>query len=590
MNAFIKLIDNCQTASIIETQGGQSRYLLKVDNDFLHKIGGLRYENVYLWDAAEIFAIIDAYALNHDLLDYENIPLNEKGYKPRIGDECISRRDGDGVFYERKLWLKTIKTNSTDRHKRLSATTYINVKNFFGGLNFEEACAAFEVNEKYTVDESGLKLFLLMDKFSDEINYITGIKVFNAYRQINFWSMGGISKAYYLKLFEQKTEGIKYKDFVPQNEEFEIEMRLSHLLAKGVIYCKKFNAYYYDVTKYDVNSLFPFVAKSCPIFYPPTNSTWDEYRKTPKSEFNKVRFIITFNRLLLEVKPEYPNVLQPYGVKCTDTNSRILEYKNQSFFSEHLETLLKIYDMADIDVKAVYKLRIEEDEAIGEFVDSLYNLKKQLKGGRRTVVKFLLNNLHGKFAQLCLLSNFEYNKDENGILTRRIKSLRNNWKKSHFDYIRGAYIYSMAQRQILEEMIKLPRPKDIAYIDTDCFIVDAGNAPQHISNEIGEFKEELYYARVMFYAPKTYIGYDINSKMKIVAAGLNATEIKHYICGGEIPYDLTTLENIPDLVLPTTVTRRTVNGFEKVIEWRKIGNGLKDKDYNQGLYINGTEN
>lgn len=589
MNAFIKLINNYQTASVCDTNGG--RYLLPVDKDFLHKIGSYRYEYVYLWDAPEIFAIIDAYALNNNLQDYEQLELNQNGFKPRVTFECISRRDSEGAYYERKIWIKTQKAHSTDRHKRLAPTTYINIHNFFGSITFQEACNAFEV--KYDINYAGGCLDYLIRNFATAIYSITGITIFEQKTgKIKYWTMGGISKAYYLKLFERQTKGIKYNDYVAQNEDFEIEMRLTHLLSKGILYCKSFNVEYANQYKFDKNSLFSHVGQDCPIFYPPINSTWQEYiASRPKRNKVNETYIITFKRLLLKVKPAFPNVLQPEGEICSDKNPPILSYQNKSFFAEHFETICKIYDIIDIEVKQVYRLKYMRDGAILEFTQKLFDLKKSLNGNtaRRSVVKFLLNNLHGKFAQICLQAIFEYTTGKDGLLIRKVKSLRNTWKRGHFDFIRGAYIYSMAQREMLEELIRLPHPHKVNYIDTDCFFVCLDNSPRNVGDELGQFKEENFYKYCMFYAPKTYIGYNKNAEMIITCAGLNANEIKAFIYQEVIPYTPVWLDDIPDIKIPFTFTRRTLNGFARVTEGRTIGQGLTTKDIEEGGYINATD-
>lgn len=586
MNAYIKLINNYTTVDVYDDNG--THFIKSITSELLFALSACRYDNVYVWDAPEVFAIIDAYALNNFIQDYELLPLNDQGYKSRITSECISRRDGDGAYYERKLWLKTQKANSIDRHKRLSATTYINVHNFFGSVKFKDACKAFGV---CFATYGAIALKYLLQKFADSIYDITSISIFDDKGKLKYWSMGGISKAYYLKLFESYTQGIKYKDYVLQNEEFETEMRLTHLLSKGILYCKKFDVEFSNQYKFDKNSLFPHVGQDCPIFYPPIKSTWEEYTINRKfyHKRNEI-YILTFNRLLLSVKRAFPNVLQPHGEICTDKNPPILEYKNQSFFAPHFEQIQKIYDILDVDIKAVYKLKTVRDPAILEFNQKLFSLKKSLNGNtpRRTVVKYLLNNLHGKLAQICLQSNFEYSKDENGVLTRRIKSLNNTWKKSHFDYLRGAYIYSMAQSEMLEELIKLPRPKEVAYIDTDCFITEITNAPRNVGDNLGQFKKENYYKRVCFYAPKTYIGIDGDDDIKITCAGLNAEEIKNYL--PKIFRKRQHLKEISVNNLPTTITRRTAEGFKRVIEWRTIGKGLTQNDYTEGGYIYGSDN
>ena len=587
MNAYIKLCAGYETAYLYADNG--ENYTLDVNADLLKFISAKRYDNIYVWDAPEIFAIIDAFAINNNLQSYEDLELNKNGYLPRVTFECISRKDNDGGYYERKIWLKTQKLDSIDRHKRIAATSYINIKNFFGSISFKEARKAFEVIENQT---PGMQVKNLLYNFAKSIENITGINIFDENGKIKYWTMGGISKAYYFKLFEQKTKGIQYIDYVPQNEDFEIEMRLTHLLSKGILYCRAFNVELNEQRKFDKNSLFPHVSQDCPIFYAPIKVDFSEYWQNRNNiNSRNTRYIITFNRLLLKVKSQYPNVLQPHGEKCTDKNPPIVDFTNQSFFEEHFETLLKIYEIVDIDIKNVYRLKIERDTAILEYNQKLFALKKSLNNNsaRRSVVKYLLNNLHGKFAQICLQPKFNYTKNDKGILVRQIKALRNTWKKSHFDYLRGAYIYSMAQREMLEELIKLPHPLQVNYIDTDCFVVGLNNAPKNIGEELGEFKVENFYRGVMFYAPKTYIGVDGRGDLKVTCAGMQAKEIKDFIVEECIPYAPTSLEDIIDMEIPTTFTRRTVYGFERVTEWRTIGQGLTNDELENGGYISGTE-
>lgn len=581
MNAYLMLGNNFKTATYCNDN--EECFYTNDLTELILELSSKRYDTVYVWHAPEIFALLDSYAINNNLEDYEQLALNSKGYKPRVENECISRRDSDSGYYQRKIWLKTKKFGSTDRHKRLFGTSYINIKNFFGSINFESACSAFDIKNNIN---SAIALKELIYKFSSSIREISGIELFDN-GHMNYWTMGGISKSYYLNLFKIHFP-MGYRNYSIHNEEFEIEMRLTHLLHKGILYCKQFNKEYRDYYKVDKNSLFPSVSRYCPLFTNVKKSSWEEYSAAFRVNY---KFIIVFNRLVLEVKPEYPNVLQAPGEKCTDRNSNIIEYTNQSFFNEHFETLLKIYNVIDIDIKAVYKLRTQKDPVICYYNQSLFNLKKSLNNNipLRTIIKYFLNNLHGKYAQISLQPKFEYTKDNNGILTRRIKSLKNTWSKTHFDYIRGAYIYSMAQRDMLEELIRLPKPLEVAYIDTDCFVVKGNNLPLplFIGAELGEFKIENVYKKIMFYAPKNYIGIT-RAGLEVTCAGMQSTEIKEFLL---IRFNADiNLSDIINLELPSTFTRRTKNGFERVKEFRKLGRGLTDKEVLAGGYIIGTDN
>ena len=96
----------------------------------------LRLDNIYIWQGAALFALIDTFANKNNLFNYAQIPTDEKGRRLRCDKEAISYKDGAGIYYQRKLWLKTVKKNSTDRHRRLTSTNFINFSNFFGGLDF----------------------------------------------------------------------------------------------------------------------------------------------------------------------------------------------------------------------------------------------------------------------------------------------------------------------------------------------------------------------------------------------------------------------------------------------------------------------
>ena len=232
-----------------------------------YDILSLRLDNIYVWQGASVFALIDTFSNENNLFNYVLIPTDDKGRRKRCDVEAISYKDGAGMYYQRKLWLKTIKKGSSDRHKRLSSTNFINFSNFFGGQDFESVCKSFCI----TTDMPCIALRDLIIKFTTFIKDITGLELFKDNGAIKYWTIGALSKAFYLKLYGQLYGHNEHNNLLQcyqedhqQSKVFEYDMRKAHLLTPGMLYYKD-NILHKNCYKYDINSLFPYIERIAPF-------------------------------------------------------------------------------------------------------------------------------------------------------------------------------------------------------------------------------------------------------------------------------------------------------------------------------------
>lgn len=559
----------------------------------------LRYDYLYVWDTTVIFAFLDAWANQEKLTNYNDIGLNENGYKAKCDCEAISYKDGEGAYYQRKLWLKTAKAGSTDRHKRLTATSFINFKNYFGNKSIEDILKAFKINLTTSTSKFLLPAYSMVEllkRFDKFIFEITGMRFIKSTGAPLAWTMGGISKAYYLRLYAPNalSPNRLYQERNIQSKGIEFELRTSNLLLPGLLYMKD-KRLRNKCYKYDKNSLFPAAEKDLPFFGIPRKVPFNTVYTLEKT--NKYEFIYLFKNLSLQLKPGKLPIFKEPNTLYHGKNKTNIFIENQAFFSFYYKLLSHFYYITFEDVQA-YILLKTPDRAITKYVDSLYAYKTAAKRGEidpglYTVVKYLLNNLHGKFAQLTINAEYDYIRNKDGIVVKKEKEIKDNWENSHFDYIRGAWVYAKSQAIMLQDLIDLELQghdllKEIFYIDTDCLVTTISDIPTS-DTQLGKYKLEGKFYQFKVYAPKTYFSINWDScessackyaEYNLTVAGMQKKEIFDYL-QKYYPYD-NWFEVLSKIKLPNTILKRTPTGCEYVIEWRKLVVKYKDRS-NKGV-------
>lgn len=560
-------------------------------NLLLNYLSKMRVNFVYCWDGAKLFADFDNWTMRRKLPDYDEVaPTDARGYRPRVNVECYSIRDGDQSYYSRRYWLKTVSNLTTDRHKRLHGVTLVNAQNYFGGRELTEIFKTFQTDI----------LGEVLTKFNDNVSRLTGgLCIFNPNTEKpNFLTLGAISKAYYLKLKYPELDAPQrvkqYQRDYPSDKRKERELRAANLLTGGIIYLKDTQTHY-DLYKYDKVSLFPSVERDLPALGVPREVPLDDFDGT-FDDGQYYEYIFIFNSLTLKRKPHMPALYPPQD-DYTGINVDIITVEEEALFAPLYFAYLNYYDVVDSDVEKIYKCRKLHDPAISAYVDTIFKEKAAATDpAYYFIIKLILNNLHGKFAQNPVTPTYTRTQSPTGAVERHKSGIKDNWTAGHFDYIRGAYIYSMARAKMLNDLAKLAEVEEIKaaeghaapyrlvdhlyYSDTDSAVLDHEiTVDGVVGNNLGQFKDEGEISKFHVYAPKIYAycpAVYFNPAPVLKCAGAKADEILDFwrMCHADNPYLHTDLIDFleEDEVLPITTLHRTDTGAEYRTEWRQLVN------------------
>lgn len=538
----------------------------------------LRLNVVYCWHGAKLFADFDNWAMRMKLTDYDvKYPADGRGYRPRVVEECYSVRDGDQAYYSRRYWLKTANATTGDRHKRLHGVTLVNAQNYFGGRDLEEILNTFQADSLNEV----------MREFSARIHNLTGFDLYDDYdEKPNFLTLGAISKAFYLSLkYPEISPAQRLKQYQadhPSDKAIERELRCANLLAGGIIYMKD-RATHFDLYKYDKVSLFPSVERNLPALGIPREIPLESFTGDMQDDYE---YIFIFKSLTLKRKNHMPAMYPPQE-GYTGENKDVISVENEALFAPLYFAYLEYYDVIESEIGKIYRCRKIPDPAIKSYVDRLFTEKDNATDpAYYFVIKLILNNLHGKFAQNPITPTFTRNQGATGAVERHQSGLKDNWKLGHFDYVRGAYIYSMARAKMLKELAVIAQnyggngwrlADHLFYSDTDSAIIDRPiTLDGFVGRALGQFKDEGRLYKFKAYAPKIYAYIERGEtcfKPVLKCAGAKSEEIINYWQGmcfddGGVT-DLIDFLNWGEL-LPITTLRRTDTGAEYYKDMRPL--------------------
>lgn len=478
-------------------------------NAIFTRLGQSRVNVVYVWNSSLFFAQLDIFAKLRGLTEEKS------------SSEFLRKLDVESVAYSRELKLKTAKAGSTDRHARGIITYYFALDKFFPSMTLEDALEALQCPQS-----SGLET--LLSHYANYIEDVTGLSLINEKNgRLKFLTVGALSKAYYLSIkYNCANPVAEYTADNPSNYELDLKFRLEKLLPPPLLYmCKNVCR---NGIKLDVNSLYPSIEKKLPNLGLPRLCAKDE-----EEDDALYVYIYSFKTLTLKLTQGAPPLLHnPFSEYHGDNADTITINQNFSIFKELLQSWLIFYDIIDYDLTARYKCRKKSDPAINHFVTHLYKVKKSSVGGARFLAKNLINFLHGKFAQLPFFGEYEEYTAEDGTIKKRLKNVKDSWEKSHFHFVRGAYIYAMAQRQMLiyiDDFLS-KNSGNIYYIDTDCIITNSCQAVcadiLPCDNEkLGYFKEEEIFTDFIALSPKNYIRKNLDGDIMLTCAGADFKQI-----------------------------------------------------------------
>lgn len=493
---------------------------------------GLDY--IYILNAPEFFGFIDYFATVERLFYYDDLK-DDSGQRKRITKEAWTVKEGVGQSYSRKIWLYSTKGNT--RHKRLHSVSFMNFSPMVGGLSLQELIDAFS---RCRTGDSLEDFATCLKAFDELFERITGQK-FLGEKFPAAWTMGGAARNYYLRLrYPNATSRLKlYQISHPQNINFEYQLREDKLLMPGLLYAykRKILLNTPGLKKYDVNSLFAATERDLPDLGKFEECSFKDYNQITRKKYE---FIFIIQSLVLKRKKDMPGVFCSPFETYESNNDYITISQEWAVFAPFLEALKNFYDIVEMEITSVYRAAKYTDPAIMKYVDSLDKLKatarKQHNKGLATIVKFLIVNLHGKFAQKTVSEEvrFEYDSKQDIIIKQETDDIKEEWENKHFDYIRGAYIYTMARVRIMEIILRFKEVlasggmlvEHIFYDDTDSIVTDL-TAPADIvdSFKLGKLRLEEEYETFEVIAPKTYWGRTLNNEIKLVCAGLDKKEV-----------------------------------------------------------------
>jgi hypothetical protein len=187
-----------------------------------------------------------------------------------------------------------------------------------------------------------------------------------------------------------------------------------------------------------------------------------------------------------------------------------------------------------VKAKIVKGLVYEKEQPFEEFISSVYKLKSETIGAKRTFTKFLLNGCYGKFGEKpehtsleCFgtdAEGFDFQQENHGRCTplgegcRMLAVSSERWAM-HAHFAIAAYITGRARIALHRFLLASDSP---AYCDSDsihCKESKSAEINRFVSNELGALKVEIQKYKGEFYAPKIYRLTEENGKQHLACKG-----------------------------------------------------------------------
>lgn len=494
----------------------------------------LHADTVIALDGQILFSYIDSWATMQHLPRFEELNDNSKKRK-RLTCEAWSSIDSEAEPYSRKVWIRV---KDATRHTRLKTVTFFNFSALVGTYKRGDIAAMLGMPESSTTAE-------LICRWDSVFRDICGRRWLGECH-IGAWTAGGMSRQLYLKMrYPDAQNGLRtYQIQHPQNKELEYRLRAARLVAPGLLICTP-GREFKNVYKYDVNSLFPAYVQAGREFTAWKACSALEAAGMFGSNGNKSVIYILAPGTIFKRRAGKPSVFySPFD----DFNNKEIFSIDEEFaiFRYYLDALAEFYEIYNMRIIGAYCANTVKDSSAARFVHLLYNSKREAGAAHNTALrnfyKLILNNFHGKLLQKTFKIDPVYTI-ENGIVERKFddENLTDEWETKHFDFIRGADVYTGTRAYMLDIVARIcnyARAHDlnasdlIAYSDTDSIITPlkpeeftrVTDSP--ITDEISAWKIEQVYSEFCAIAPKIYYGRDAAGEFTVTAAGFNKAQIK----------------------------------------------------------------
>lgn len=448
-------------------------------------------------------------------------------------------------------------------------TEFRGIAPYFGGLKLREVCKSLKLTETSKCD----LMYLLVEYLESTYKEIGDFEFLSRHFLQSTYTVGRAARSIYLKMRYGGDSLKAYQREHPQSEELEDYFRARKLLLggmcitnpdyKGKLFIRKNPN---SIKKYDVNGLYSYIANECGELSPPEPTDEETFYSDSSGEWV---YIIVLRGLLGYRKcDKSPVFADPY----THIEDNIIEFNTEyAIFGELFKELDNFYDIEEGWIKRVYRCRKKPDKVMQEYNARLVAFKDKGRSEDNralyVISKIFLNALIGKFLQATKFLTIEasYNAEEDMVYLEHGKTVNNNWEGKHFDFIRGAYIYTMARVKVMRDLTRVFATcgKKMYYhhwyTDTDSIVTDIDFPKDMLSQtELGKYKLEEEYNYFGVVCKKVYYGRNIKGEDKLIAAGIPKEELIRLIeeayTSGLTPFQyFDFINNGRELELPTRV-------------------------------------
>ena len=482
---------------------------------------------VFVWDIDLFGAFLEYNVLKNGFPHFDDVEKVKGSTRPK--EPCYSclYAGGHGMLNFR-ITLRRTRYTAAYRGGRiggLHTVEYRGMAPYFQNEPRQDINKAAGLEEDDFTAEGGRTILYA---FAKEFERLTGEPVFTYEFMRRVYTIGGAAKRKYLKIRYGKASMAAYHKEHPQDEGQEDYFRARKLLLPGLISFSPTSAGMLvdrPLRKYDVNGLYSFTANNVGELGTPEECSFREFvHGDPEYEF-----IIILSELRgWQKKDKCAAFLNPFTRERTRI-PELQEGQEIALFRPLWYELRQYYFFDSFKILRCLKLKKKQDPAIIKY-NAFFQDEKRLadeekNGVRRMLAKLFLNIILGKMSQSSKFFEVVARLDEKTDTVNLDRGkLVNKWEKSHFDYIRGAYIYQMARVKVLQDIRAYIGPDVSAhhfYTDTDSIVTDIEFPADAISKtETGKYKIEEEYTAFSVLGAKQYYGRTKEGEDKITAAGI----------------------------------------------------------------------
>lgn len=489
---------------------------------------------VWTWDISFVGAFLDYHAVKNGLPRYDVAEKRPglRGHSGRVSEACWDAYYTPlrGLINFKCTLARSRKTHENRGGKvgALHTVEYRGLGLFFPQLHREEIESYMKIEEGEPVERGARMLARAFEALSAVVG-----EDFSAPAYLKrIYTIGGAARRFYLRLRypgSGGTLGPYHKDHFC-DEDFEDYFRERRLQLAGMCVFPEERAHDFledvHLNKYDVNGLYTATANTCGEISYPRESTWEDFIRDRDPAHV---YIAVFKDFIAYRKEGMPNIFEdPFSGTVPNVIHIVHEY---AMFRELYDALKNYYEIEEFDLLHVFVCQRRPDpamEAYNEFFDDMKE-RAGMSGDVvvRRLAKSMLNNLIGKFLQKTKYETIEpYFDEEMDKLQFRRGPFKNNWKRGHFDFIRGAYIYTMARVKVMNDIAHLcafegERLRDHHfYTDTDSIVTDSVFPPDMVDPfRIGAYKLEKVYNSFGVIGKKVYFG-STDEDAELTCAGI----------------------------------------------------------------------